>query len=345
MNNKAILYVTLTVTSFLVTSALSIWMVLFQKTGVVGILKAQLCGNAMLLIMSMLIVIKQGNISVNWRLVRPLISIGFPTAVGAFATLFLTFSDRWVIQYLLGVDQLGVYSVGVSFGMMISVLVGAFDTAWPPFFLSYLTRQEEAGPIFLRVFSYFIIGFGVISLAVFTFAKPAVQLLTAASFHDGWIIVGIVSLSQVTYGAVSILGTGIYFSQRLGYVSLIKWAAVALNIGLLIVLVPRLGIVGGAVSMLIGYLSMAGASYYVSRRTLKINYEWNRLGPFTLSLLCACAITWFSGYILADRAGSIVNGLTFLLFIGYSWHWVLHKSEREVLKNATPGFRYLLNTH
>ncbi|MEO5328825.1 MAG: lipopolysaccharide biosynthesis protein [Magnetococcus sp. THC-1_WYH] len=331
MNNRAVAYVSLTLLSFGVTSGFSIWLVLFLKVGVIGILQAQFYGQALLFLLTLILVGKELKFSIDFRLIRPLVSIGFPSVIGSFATLLLVYSDRWLIEYFLGLDQLGVYSVGLSFGMFIAVLVGAFDTAWPPFFSSYVNRREEAKRVFPLVFTYFVFGFGIVTLAIFAVAKPVVCVLTAESFHEAWMVVGIVAFSQVLYGTFSVLGTGIYFSRKLGYISLLKWAVATINIVLNIILIPALGITGAAISMCVGYFLLSTITYFLSRIEFLVVYEWHRVSGYAFMLIVLMVVTWSSGYSLDMVEGSILNLFIFVLFLLYFWRWHLVSNERRFI--------------
>mgnify|MGYP006176229153 CR=1 FL=1 len=84
--------------------------------------------------------------SINQKLFFPLVRIGFPSIFGMFAFLFIDYADRQMIERMLGLSYLGVYSLGYSFGMVMLLAVSAFATAWPPFFMSYVKKEEEEKP-------------------------------------------------------------------------------------------------------------------------------------------------------------------------------------------------------
>jgi len=338
MNNKTIDYVLLALLSFFITSGLSVWFVLFLENGVIGILQAQFCGQFFLLILALIYVGKGLKFNIDYRLIWPLVSVGLPSVIGSFATLLLVYCDRWLIDRFLGLEYLGIYSVGLSFGMFIVVLVGAFDTAWPSFFSSYVNRREEAKRLFPLVLTYFVIGFGIITISIFTAAKPMVTFLTAEPFHEAWIVVGLVAFSQVIYGIFSILGTGIYFSRKLGNISLLKWLAAAINIILNLLLIPLLGIVGAAISMFMGYLSLATMTFFMSRHELELNYDWKRISKYCFFLVVIVAIQWASALLLALITSTIVNLFLLLLFMVFVWNWILTSDERHFISS----FAFLL---
>ena len=111
-------------------------------------------------------------------------------------------------------------------GMVMALLVNAFDTAWPPFFTSYINKRKEAKKIFPKVFLYYTLFSSVVVVFFFLVAKPIVYALVAEPFHDAHIVVGLIAASQALYGASSILAAGIYFAKKLILLSIFKWVAV-----------------------------------------------------------------------------------------------------------------------
>jgi O-antigen/teichoic acid export membrane protein len=81
--------------------------------------------------------------------------------------LVIDYGDRQMIERMLGLDDLGVYSIGYSFGMVIIIATSAFGTAWPPFFLSYTKRTDEASRVFGRVLTYYFIVLGSLAILFF----------------------------------------------------------------------------------------------------------------------------------------------------------------------------------
>ena len=333
MNNMAVLYVSMTLLSFGVTIGISSWLVLVREVGVIGVIIAQCCGQSFLLIISLFFVGRKLLLTFDLQLIRPLVSIGFPSVVGSFATLLLTYSDRWLLERFLGLDQLGIYSVGVSFGMFVTLLTGAFDTAWSPFFTSYINKREEAGQLFPRIFTYYVFGFGTLIVLIFSIAKPLVSLLLDLSFEGAWIVVGLIALSQVMYGAFSMLSTGLYFSRSLGQISYVKWIVVTINFVLNIVLIPLMGIFGAAAAMFIGYLILTIMTYMRSQREFRISYDWRRVSNFLFPFFVVVVLIWTSCFVFTFWMSTYLNLLVAFLFVLFVWFKVLTQYEYKYIVN------------
>lgn len=331
MNNRANFFVLLNISIFCVVTSLSIWLILYQQVGVIGIIVSQCIGSSLLLILLFITVAKELTFFFEKRLMFLLVKIGFPSIIGSFATLLLVSTDRWFIKYFLGLDQLGIYSLGLSMGMVMSLIMGAFDTAWSPFFTSYINKREEAKKLFGKVFLYYVLFMGMITLLFFAFAKPLVIFLLSSPFLDAYLVIGLVAASQAIYGAYLILGAGLFLEKKLLYLSAFKWIAAFINIGFCLILTPKYGISGTAFSMLIGYVSLLPMCFYASNRELRVKYRWEKIFPFIFVLIIFCSALWYSSSFLPIHLVLVLGFLfavslfLFILFIS------LTLDEREFL--------------
>jgi len=334
MEERGRQYVSITLAVSLITAGLSAWMLLVEHRGVSGFLTAGVLGQAILLLLSWAAVGRRLPFGVNRTLFSPLMRIGFPSIWGLFAFMLIDYADRQMIERILGLNALGIYSVGYSFGMVMMVAAGAFSSAWPPFFMSFVNRQHEAGPVFARVMTYYVLGFGALVLLFFLAAKPVAHILTASAFHDAHLVVGLVAAAYALKGCYLIALPGVYFANKLLLQSLIEWFAALLNIGLNLWLLPRYGIVGGALATFLSYLSLPVLACLVSRNYLAVGYEWERIipGAGVVTLFCALG-AWISSVATLEMAGLIMaNLLIFTAFVVLVWILFTTKSERAWMR-------------
>jgi O-antigen/teichoic acid export membrane protein len=333
MEEKAKRYVQLTLVSSLLSIGLSIWFVLVQRIGVVGVLLAGTLTQGVMLLAYWVVIGRKLHFRIDVRLFRPLVRIGFPSIFGLFAFLLIDYADRQMIERMVSIDALGVYSVGYNFGMVMTVAVGAFATAWPPFFMSYLKKRDEARTIFGRVLSYYLIGYGGLIVLFFTVAKPLVLLMTAQPFHQAYLVIGLVSASYMLKGCYLIVLPGIYFAEKLHEQSAVEWVAAIVNIGLNFWLIPVYGIVGAAAATFVSYLTLPVLAWFFSRRYLSVDYEWNRVLRIFLSVLVASSLLyWLSANLDSGLPLTIVVNIVVLFgFLGVSYSLLLTSSEREQL--------------
>lgn len=330
MEEKAWRFVAITLMSATFTIALSSWFVLVEEMGPIGIILAGAIVQAVMLFIAWFMVGRRLPFHIDTSLFYPLVRIGFPSIFGLFAFLIIDFSDRHLIERMLSLDALGVYSIGYSLGMIITVAVGAFSSAWPAFFSSYINKPDEAKIIFGRVLTYYTLGFGALIVLFFFIAKPTLLIMTAPAFHEGHLIVGLVAASYMVKGCYLIVIPGIGFAEKMYKQSLVEWAAAVINIVLNIWLIPILGILGAALATFISYLTLPILGWFAARRHLSVEYEWPRLAKISSLVLITCSLIYFLSTleIFSLLSTVMINSFVLVMFIILSYRFLLTSSER-----------------
>lgn len=329
MEERAKTFVLLTLIDSVVTIAITTYMVLFLRMEVVGMLLAALASRIFMFAVVAVVVARKVKFGFNFRLSIPLVRIGFPVVFGMFAFMLIDYADRQLLQRMLGMEQLGIYSVGYNFGLVVLIAVGAFGSVWPPFFMSFINKPDEARVVFGHVLTYYCLFFGLMIVLFFAAARPVVLLFTAPTFHGAYRVVGLVAAAYVLKGCYLILLPGIYFAEKLHLQTLIEWSAAIVNIGANLLLIPLLGIAGSALATLASYFCLCLLSWAISQRFLKVKYEWTRIALIAFSVTAAC-----SAIMAANRSGSIVyesltSATVLTLFLLLTFFVLVNSRERQ----------------
>ncbi|HDQ15469.1 MAG TPA: hypothetical protein ENN45_00240 [Bacteroidetes bacterium] len=281
---KATLFIKITITSTLISIGLSVYMVVILKLGVYGMVVSQLIGHAIYMLLFMTTASYRMKFRFERTVCSELLKLGLPL-VPSFAFLFiLQHSNRYILQWFKGLDEVGIYSIGFNFGMVMGVVVGAFQTAWYPFFMSFMERQREAIHLFGRITTLYIFGAGAFCLLFFIAAKPIVVIMTQPSFHEAYLLVGLSASAQFLVGLFSLLLPAVYFSKDIKYVSIVQGVAACCSIGINLILIPPLGMLGAGIALALGYLLMVILlqvwNLMKTHAYLQITYEWVRVLKF-----------------------------------------------------------------
>lgn len=292
--DKALKFVLLTATGALIGAALSVVFVLGVQWGVTGLLLAALLAQLVSAVLVAVFVARRVVAPIDKTIFLPLIRIGFPSIFGILAFLVIDYMDRYMLQRMINLNAVGIYSVGYNMALAIMVAISAFSTAWPPFYISFLRRQNDAIILFGKILKYYLIIFGFITLLFFIIAKPLTVLL-APQFETSYQVIGLVASAYMLKGAYLILLPGIAFAKKFHWQSAIEWAAAFANVGLNLLLIPIWGISGAAVATLASYVVMTVLAWAVAQRYLTVDYDWRRILITTGAIMTSCAwVLWAS---------------------------------------------------
>ncbi len=330
LEGKAARFVTLSVVGAVAGALISIVLVLVLGWGIQGLLLASLFAQILSATLVAVTVAPHLMFGITTRFFVPLVRIGFPSIFGVFAFFVIDYLDRQMLQRMIGLDAVGVYSVGYNLGLVMLIAVSAFGMAWPPFFTSFIKRQEEAKLLFGKILNYYLIVFGGLAALFFVAAKPLVTML-APDFVTAGQIIGLVAAAYMLKGAYLIILPGIYFAKKLHWQSAVEWIAAIANIGLNLLLIPVFGIVGAAVATLVSYALMTTLAWMVARHYLAVQYHWRQIATAVGGLGVTCGwVSWAS--MQFSFSGLAIHSLLALsvLFFVFGFY-VLDRSERNAL--------------
>ena len=290
-------YLVASVTNVLLTVTLTIVLVVVLDQGARGYVLGNYGASTVVLVG---LWIAQGR---RVRPIRPrglqaLLRYGLPT-IAADATVFaLNVIDR---AYLLRAESpgvAGVYAVSVKLATAIVVVVRGFQAAWPPLVYG-ITDDDEARRLyaFVALLYVAIIGWAVCALSLL--APWIVTLLSGPKYRGAADALGWVALGWALYGLYLLLVTIAGRVKAMTRTLLPAALGLVVNVVVLLVAVPPLGIEGAGIALAAAYVVMLGALHLLTRRAFPVPFAWARLGAL-VALLAAVAV---SGELLLGREG------------------------------------------
>jgi len=339
LERRAKTFVALTAASSLITIGLSVTLVVGLRAGVLGLLVASFAGQVIALGLALLLASRGTPLSFDPSVARRLLRIGIPLTPSFLFIFVILQANRYLIQLDLGLDDLGIYTIGFNLGYVISLVVSGFTSAWFPFFLAYSDRQDEARALFGRITTYYVLGIGALALLFFIAARPLVLILTRSAFHDAYLIVGVSAATQFLLGLHSILLAGVYFAKDVRSVPVIQGVSAIVGLTLNVVLIRWIGIAGAGIALVAGCLVMVALQHGLNiwRGYLRVEYEWSRLVAFGFCFaVFAVAFAWprdFPFAVEVAMSGAGTAALAILLFR------ILTPVERQLLVHAPARWR------
>jgi O-antigen/teichoic acid export membrane protein len=293
IERRAGAFVRYTLLNVAVTAVLTVVLVTVFDQGAVGLLAGNFAGT--LLVYGIMLVERRGTIGISRfdnRVLRELLHFSVPLMPAGLALWALNLADRVQVQSLAGAEELGVYSAGAKVALGVMVVVGAFQTAWPPFAHS-IRGEAVAKDTFRLVFSYWSMLMCWILVALTMISAPYIAVSFPRAAHGAIPVVPLLMAGSVLYGGFMVMNTGITFTKKTRMTPVITAAAAGINIGLNFWAIPAYGIVGAAVTTVIGYAALLLMGWANAQRSYPVNYDWNRvLRVFTVTAAYVAVSLW-----------------------------------------------------
>jgi O-antigen/teichoic acid export membrane protein len=223
---------------------------------------------------------------------REALGFGLPRVPHSVAHQVIGFADRYLLNAYGTLREVGLYSIGASFGLALKFFLSAFEAAWTPFFLGVM-REPDARRIYGTVSTYLVAALVLLVGGLCAVAPAVVQVFTTEAFREAAIVTPWIALGVMFQGLYLIGSIGLVITKRTGLYPIATGTAAAVSLAANVLLIPRYGMLGAAWANTISYFTLAVVTVGCSSRVYPIPYEWGRL--------LRVAGAGGAGYVLASR--------------------------------------------
>jgi O-antigen/teichoic acid export membrane protein len=256
------------------------------QLGAVGGLLAQLASGIAVVAITIVILGSMRRGRPDRELANRALRFGLPLVPHGLAAWVLNLSDRWLIGLLIGLSgaaaqtMVGIYAFGYVIGQSVGLVAFSFNAAWVPFW--YARGDTRNGPRILREMSTSVIGgLGFLAVAVAVLAPEVTELLAVSQWgeqaREAAEVIPVVAVASLVYGVYFMVVSTIFLRRKTAGLPLLTLLAGATNVGVNILLIPRLGIMGAAWATLAGYGMLAAATWWYGSRVYPIRLDLPRL--------------------------------------------------------------------
>ena len=154
IKDRPVQYVLVNLFKLLMQMTLNIILIVYMEAGYWGIILGAVLSNAILAILFTLWLMPEIGFHIGRKQCRDLVSFSLPIILSSVGMYYITFGDRYFLQYFWGTDTVGVYALAYKFGFMLFALVWVpFSTYWGAQQYEH-AKQQGAGKLFGIVFFF-----------------------------------------------------------------------------------------------------------------------------------------------------------------------------------------------
>jgi len=273
-DDNSVLYTISTVAKVILMVALSIFLIVEKGFRIEGVLYSQLAGEALQTLIVLPTIIKEVNIKLEYSIVGQSLKFGIPLIFSSMAINLLNGSDRFILKFLSGETELGLYELGYKVAGVVNMFViMPFGLTLMP--LAYKLYKKEGDKEYykkMKTYVAFVLVWAGFALSVY--GKEIVELFAQQeAYYPAHEVVSLIVLAYVIYGVSMISSLGMYLTGNNYYMAYITLFCAALNIGLNFWLIPIYGMLGAAINTVIAFAVLDLLSNLASNRYYKIDYE------------------------------------------------------------------------
>lgn len=272
LHRRPLLYMVVLFAQFLITVGTTVWLVVGEGAGVRGVLLGQLTGVSVTALVALVVlgpVLRAGVDGARWR---QLLAFSLPLVPTALAAMVIAASDRFFLERLSTLHEVGMYSVADKMAQVLQVLVIVpFSMSWNE--LAFRNQSDPELPrTFARTFRLYAVGMSTVIVLFTLVIRNLLSLATTPEFVPAWVVVPLLAVAPLAQGFSMILYTGIHLSGRTRAIPLIFLVGMTLNLALNWALIPSLGMVGAAIATAISVIVNVALTLRVSRQAWPVDY-------------------------------------------------------------------------
>ena len=268
--------------------------------------------------------------------VKSYLAFSIPMIPSGILFWVINSSDRFFITHFLSLSEAGIYSASYSLGSLVSLFWMPIAFVLFPTVSKFWEQKDSA-----RVRSYFEYSAKLFltlalpaSVGLYILSQPLLGILTTAEFMVGGNLVFLIALGVILLGLWQINVYIILLVEKTKWLLLIIGIAALINAGINIVLIPKIGIMGAAISTIVSYFVLSAIGTIWARRVISYKLDFKFLSKVVLSALLMgfclrfIAIDSALSIILVIIVGGIVFCLGLLLFGAFS------REDRRLIKET-----------
>ena len=328
-----------TIAQNIINVVLSLFMVAYLKTGVIGIVYAQLLSG--LIIFSaqsykFLIMLKP---SLDKSILLESIKISYPLTPTIFFGVIGTQFNKYMIGLLTTVGGVGIYSIGQKVASVAFTFMTAIENVFSPqVYRRMFDLKEKGGESIGRYLTPFVYISTAFAFIIAVFSEEIISILTPVSYHGA---IDIVTVLAMYYGFLffgKITPMQLIYSKKTYLCSLLSIVSIGFNIVLNILFIMKWGAVGAAWGTFLAAVISGSLYFVVAQKNYLIKWEYVKIGIiflvfFSSTMLMIVLRDFNTDYVTRLILKGISIG--FYIYMGIKFD-VITMDNYRLIRNAMP---------
>jgi O-antigen/teichoic acid export membrane protein len=296
---------------------------------IIGLFFSHLCSATVAILYEKNIWFKKTKIGKNN--IKAIIKYGLPF-VPTFLVLWIFQSiDRIAIRNYCDFAEVGLYTAAFKIVAVMSLIQNSFINYWVPVSYESYEKNPNNTSIFERV-SLFVSAIMFISGMGIVIFKDLIFLLLESSYRPAAGLTSFLLLMPIIDTVSYVTTVGINFKKKT-YLYIIRATIAALiNVAGNIILVPKYGAEGAAVSTAISYVVYFFIGTYFSQKLFPVNYHLSKFYISTLIFLIVSFINTFIPILYLQILSAVIGFLIVFYIYKDQFFYLLNITKDGITK-------------
>ncbi|MGC2697695.1 MAG: oligosaccharide flippase family protein [Candidatus Angelobacter sp.] len=247
---------------------------------------------------------------------RTALAFSFPLMAAEISWVVLDSGDRFFIQHYLGAQSLGFYAAAYGIAIYLQdVLMAPLQLALFPICMKVWNSEgKKATQDFLSrsLEQFMLVAVVVVCVAIVT-SRDVIVLLASKKFQQAHTLLPFLVIGLVLSAVTIYFRPGLLIHKRASKIASATFYASVLNIGLNVILLPRIGLVGAAIATMVSYGGIVLFLAFQSLHVLPFKLE---LAAFLRYAIVGAAVAWLAAQLPVESPllGAVAKGSFIVVF-------------------------------
>lgn len=257
---------------------LTVLLIVFYGYGWEGRATGILVGSLIIGVLSVFRIWQSGYLffKVDISQLKEILKISTPLIPHVLGGVIITLSDRIFINQMVSTSAVGIYTVGYQFGMIMTIVIMAFNKTWSPWMYELLVEKKEENKITIVKATYLMSGaFIALAFIVTGISYYLLPLMIAEEYHGSFVYVIWIAMGYAFNGIYTLVFPyGVHLGKT-SYLGITTIFAAIINIVSNYYFIRFNGALGAAQATLLSYLFMTIAVAFYSNKIYPMPWKLN----------------------------------------------------------------------
>ena len=257
VQQKAVLFFWLSVFKLVLQLSLNIYFVVYLEMAVEGVVYSSCISTGVMALIGLVLLLGFAGVKFDFSVFKKLTTFSYPLWIGGALGYYVGMVDKYFIRTNIGLDDVGLYSLGAKFSTLVAVLVwGPFAKMWESHRYE-VYKEDNAIAVFRMVFVGLMLGLLFVGLGISLFSKNVIVIMANESFWSASNIVPLLVVAAILQSVARFNYFGLFLNEKTLILSRLEFLKAVLITILLITLIPIFGLYGAAIaSVIVTFVTM-----------------------------------------------------------------------------------------
>lgn len=271
---NSVFFVVISFIKLVVQVALNSYLLIVEEAGVTGVLLGNLVTVLLGWIVLAYFTINRCGFKFHLNKFYPVMKYCAPFLLSTIVGLISTNADKFILNYLISLEALGLFALALKFSMIIDQLIGdPFSRSYGAFRYTVM-NNSNAAELQASIVKYLLIAATFIALVISFFVKDVLNVMSNETFWPAADLVPIIMVSAVIKLLIYPAQTGILVAKKTKYLFYFRVISALVSAAGSYFLISYIGIEGACISLVFTEGVTLYLTHTYSQKYFEVTYEY-----------------------------------------------------------------------